>query len=54
MKGWGENQGTRWMDGGVGCCTSLVVAILREPVWGDTLGGGAISSSCPGWNSHGF
>lgn len=22
----------------------------REQVWGETLGGGAVSSSCPGWS----
>lgn len=29
------------MDGGKGCCIDLMVGIVREPEWGETLGGRA-------------
>ena len=30
----------------------FVVGMEKEPVWGETLGGEAITS-CPGWSHHG-
>lgn len=41
-------SGVGWIGGGAGCSTSLSEGVGREPMWGETLGGGAVSSSGPG------